>query len=529
MRERLVRYRCVGKRARRLPALADGAFEQALRRHVLAHLGVACAAEYAVAPSRSSPAVNLSAASSHLRPWQRHTLRAEMRRALIAGLPLMAAQVLSIGNGLVDSLVAGRLGPAELAAVGIGSSVVFLVTLSSIGLMAALSPTMARLRGQGRRAEVGVVFRQGLWLALAFGALDLALLRLCLATLGGWGLDAGLVGPMTGYLEAAMWSVPAAVLLLAARNLCEATARTRPVLLVQCAGLLVNLVADLGLGLGWFGLPKLGIAGIGWSTTIVQTSACLILFAMLRAPTFERFAPYRPMERPDPRRLGELLALSAPICLALLAEGGLFGATAIQMGMLGTLEASAHNIAVGTTAVFYMLPLGLSFALTARIGIAFGRESARGARLRATSGILLTLVIASASAAVLALFREPIAALYTDDPAVRTLAARLLLLAAVFQLSDGLQATLLGLLRGLHDTRVPMLINAFSYWGVGFATGWLAAHRWGFGAYGLWFGLIAGLTLAALLQGWRLANRLRRLDARFGGRREAGAPLVAPG
>ena len=462
------------------------------------------------------PTVDQSSARPFRPRLQRHTLRAEMRRALLAGLPLMGAQVLSIGNGLVDALVAGRLGAAALAAVGVGASIVFLVTLSSIGLMAALSPTMARLRGQGRREEVGAVFRQGLWIALVLGALDLLVLAYCLAALDGWGFDPELLEPMQGYLAAAMWSVPAAVLLLAGRNVCEATARTRPVLLVQCVGLAINLVADLGLGLGLFGLPRLGIVGIGWSTTIVQTSACLILFALLRAPTFARFALYRPMERPDLARLGHLLALSAPICLMLLAEGGLFAATAIQMGLLGTLEASAHNIAIGTTAAFYMLPLGLSFALTARIGVAYGRGSARGVRLRAASGLLLTLIIAASSSAVLALFGEPIAALYTDEPEVRALAARLLLLAALFQLSDGLQATLSGLLRGLHDTRVPMLISAFSYWGVGFGTGWLAAHRFGFGAYGLWFGLIAGLTLAALLQGWRLANRLRRLDARFG-------------
>ena len=435
-----------------------------------------------------------------------------MRRALTAGLPLMGAQVLGIGNGLVDSLVAGRIGAVALAAVGIGASVIFLVTLACIGLMAALSPTMSRLRGQGRRHEVGVVFRQGLWLGAALGLASLGVLALCRASLDAWGLDPEIVPAMRHYLETASWSVPAAVLLLAGRNVCEATARTRPVLLVQLVGLLVNLVADLGLGLGMFGLPALGVAGIGWSTTIVQAIACTVLFVLLRAPTFGRFALYRPMERPDPARLRTLLSLSAPICLALLFEGGLFGATAIQMGMLGTLPASAHNIAVGTTAAFYMLPLGLSFALTARVGLAFGRESPAGVRLRVAAGLLLSTAIAAVSATVIVLFREPIAALYTPDPQVRALAARLLLLAAVFQLSDALQAALTGMLRGLQDTRVPMLINALSYWGIGFGTGWLVAHRLGAGASGLWFGLIAGLSVAAALQGWRLAWLLRRME-----------------
>ena len=434
----------------------------------------------------------------------------------------MGAQVLSIGNGLVDALVAGRIGAVALAAVGVGAAVIFLVTLAAIGLMAALSPTMSRLRGQGRREEVGVVFRQGLWVGAALGLTSLGVLAACRVTLDGWGLDPEIVPAMRAYLDAASWGVPAAILLLAARNVCEATARTRPVLLVQLVGLLVNLVADLGLGLGMFGLPALGVAGIGWSTTIVQVTACVVLFTLLRAPTFIRFALFRAMERPDATRIRALFALSAPICLALLFEGGLFAATAIQMGMLGTVPASAHNIAVGTTAAFYMLPLGLSFALTARIGMALGRESTAGVHLRVVAGLLLCVAIAGASATIIALFREPIAALYTDDPEVRALAARLLLLAALFQLSDALQVALLSMLRGLHDTRVPMLINAFSYWGVGFATGWLAAHRFGVGASGLWFGLIAGLSVAAVLQGWRLAWLLGRM-------REERTPAALPG
>ena len=448
--------------------------------------------------------------------WQRHTLSAEMRRALLAALPLMGAQVLSIGNGMVDALVAGRLGAAELAAVGIGAGVLFMITLSSIGMLAGLSPTMARLRGQGRRADVGVVFRQGLWLASGLIVIDLAILAACALTIDQWGLDAGIVRPMQAYLGTAMWSLPGTVLLVTARNLCEATARAKPILFVQLAGLIINLLADLGLGLGYFGLPRLGVAGIGWSTTIVQSVTCLILFMLLRGRTYQRFTPYASMERPDPVRLLALVYLSAPICLMLLCESGLFVATGIQMGMIGTVAAGAHNIAITTSAATYMLPLGLSFALTARMGVAFGRGSVSGLRLRVVSGVLLTLLLACVTSMLLVVFRHPIAALYTSDPEVRSLAASMLILGAVFQLSDGLQATMIGLLRGVQDTRVPMFINAFAYWGIGFGTGYLAAHRFGFGAYGLWFGLIAGLSIAALLQGFRLMNRLRFLETNTG-------------
>ena len=433
----------------------------------------------------------------------------------------MGAQLLGMGNGLVDSLVAGRLGPAELAAVGIGGSVIFLVTVSSIGLMASLSPLMAAARGAGRRPDVGALFRQGLWMALVFGLADLALVRLCIATLPGWGMDAGLLPALIVYLDAAKWGLPAAVLLLAARNVCEATARTRQVLAVQGVALGVNLVADLGLGLGMFGLPRLGVAGIGWSTTIVQCVAAATLFALLARPTFERFRLWRPFQWPDPARLSTVLALSAPICLTVLSESALFGATAIGMGRLGTLPASAHNIAIGTTAFMYMLPLGLSFALTARVGAAYGRGSMAAVRLRVRTGIGVALALATTTSCVLAAFGGRLAALYTDDPDVRALAARFFVYAAVFQVSDAMQVTLISALRGLADTRVPMLLNLVAFWGVGAPTGFVAAYRTPLGPEGLWLGLIVGLSASALLQGARLRWRLRAA-------RPAAAPEAVP-
>ena len=442
----------------------------------------------------------------------RNALVAETRRVLRHGLPLIAAQVLSIANGLVDTLVAGRLGPNALGAVAVGAGVIFFVTIAGIGLMAALSPTMAALRGQGRRAEVGVVFRQGVWMALAFGLAGFLLAWWVRHQVGDWGIDPALLPSLHAYLDAIKWSLPPAILLLAARNVCEATGRTRQVLLVQIAGVVINAVANvvlgLGVGLARFGFEPLGISGIAWSTVIVQLSTCAVLYAVLRQPTFTRFALYRPMERPNTQHLRKLLALSAPIALTLLAEAGLFLATAIQMAQFGVVKAGAHNIAITMTAVFYMLPLGLSFALTARVGTAFGRGWWPGVRLRVVVGLLVATGFSVASAIVLVVFREPITAMFTADANVATLATHLLLLAAVFQISDGLQASLLGLLRGLQDTRLPMLINIFSYWGVGFGVGWTAANVAGFGPAGLWFGLIAGLSVSAGLQGWRLRKQV---------------------
>lgn len=444
-------------------------------------------------------------------PASSSALLADMRRTLRLGIPLIGAQLLQMGNGLVDALVAGRLGRAELAAGGIGSSLLFVASLACIGLMAGLSPTLSRLIGQRRRAFVGTVFRQGLWLGLLTGTLALLVLLGIAGFLHWLPLETELIPLIRQYLYTACWSLPFIALVMAARNVCEATGLTRPVLLVQSLGLAVNIVADLGLGLGWFGMPQWGLYGIGLATTLVNVCMTLALFTLLFGTRFSRYNLFADIDRPRWEHLRPMLALSIPIFFALLFEAGLFVATAVQMGTLGTLEAGAHYIAIGATSFCYMLPLGLSFALTARIGKVMARQQMPSLHLRIVSGCLLTIAMAIATALLLVLFRQPITALYTSDMEIRQFAASLLLLSALFQLSDGAQVALIGILRGLHDTRVPMLINAFSYWVVAFGLGYYSAHHLGYGAYGLWAGLIIGLSVAACLLGWRLKIVLGRL------------------
>ena len=436
--------------------------------------------------------------------FKQTTLLADLRRTLALALPLIGAQLLQMGNGLVDALVAGRLGRAELAAGGIAGSLWFFVSLLCIGLMAGLSPTLSKLIGERRRAFVGTIFRQGLWLGLFTGVIATLALLVIAYKLDGIPLQPELISPMRQYLFTACWSLPFFALVLASRNVCEATGLTRPVLLVQVLGLCVNIVVNLALGLGWFGFPRLGMVGIGLSTSFVMLAMAVAFLWMLRGQRFARYNLFSGIDRPAWIHLGPMLVLSIPIFLALVFEAGLFVATGIQAGIIGTLESGAHNIAISASAFCYMLPLGLSFALTARMGRVYGAQQWEALKLRIVTGILLTVIMAMFTASLLILFRHSIPGLYTNDEKLRQFAAGLLLLGAVFQLSDGAQATLLGMLRGIGDTRVPMLINAFSYWAIAFGLGLFAAHVLNWGAYGLWFGLIVGLTVASFLLGWRL-------------------------
>ncbi|MEM7256407.1 MAG: MATE family efflux transporter, partial [Pseudomonadota bacterium] len=410
----------------------------------------------------------------------------DINRTLVIALPLIGAQLLQMANGFVDTLVAGRLGTTELGAGGIGAGIWFFTSLMCIGVMAGLSPILSRLIGQRRRAAVGAVFRQGLWLGVITGTIALSAALLLVASVPGWSVQAEMVPHIRAYLLGACWSLPAFAVVMVCRNVCEATALTRPVLLVQFVGLLVNLFGDLALGLGWFGFPRLGLFGIGISTSCVMlTMALCLLWILKKRQRFARFTLFAQFDRPKWQEIKPMLQLSVPIYLGLVFEAGLFFVTAIQMGIIGTLEAAAHNIAIGIAAACYMLPLGLSFAVTARIGRVFGRESLPAIRLRIISAVCITLAMSVTTATLLVIFRHRLPGIYTDDTQLIALAAHLLVFAAVFQLSDALQVILIGILRGLQDTRVPMLINLVSYWTIAFGIGYYSAHHLGYRASGV--------------------------------------------
>lgn len=453
----------------------------------------------------------MSVAINRLSSLYRPALRADIRRTLGLGLPLIGAQLLQMGNGLVDAIVAGRIGRAELAAGGIGGSLWFIVSLSCIGLMAGLSPTLSRLIGEHRKVFVGVTFRQGVWLGLTTGLVASLLLLLLSSQVAKFGFAPALPPLIKAYLYGACWSLPFFALVMAARNVCEAANLTRPVLLVTALGLGVNILGNLGLGLGWFGLPALGLFGIGLATTLVNVFMAIALFLLLRGNRFRRYELFARFDRPQWSLLKPMLSLSTPIFLGMLFEAGLFAATSIQMGTVGIVESGAHQIALSATAFCYMLPLGMSFALTARVGRVAVLGKLAPLRLRIASGAILTLLMAVLTALGLILFRYEIAGVYTSDTELRIFAGNLLLLGAVFQLSDGAQVMLIGILRGLQDTRVPMMINAFSYWVIAFGLGVFCVRVLDWGAQGLWLGLITGLSVASILLFFRLRFVLRAM------------------
>lgn len=443
------------------------------------------------------------------RPWLASELDATLRLAA----PLVLGQLSAIGMTLVDTVLAGHLDAHTLGAVALGSNVWVLAIIVIIGTMMALQPSIAQLRGAGCENEIGALFRQALWLAVPLGiGVGLAAAFLGPMLFGLIGVDASLVADASAFIRAIAWGAPALAVFFVLRGLSEGMGMTRPTMYFSLLGLTLLVPIGYALMYGALGMPRLGAFGCGLATAIVlwlQCSAFALYVA--RRSRYRELHLLARFDRPHVRTLLDLLNIGAPIAVTLLMEAGLFVAVALTLGTLGTAVIASHQIAMNISAVTFMVPLGVAMATTVRVGFARGRQDGRAVRQAAAVGLMLTFFTQVLSATLLFSVPEHIASLYTDDAAVIALAAQLLGLAAIFQLSDGIQAASNGALRGLKNTRLPMLITGFAYWAVGMPVGlWLAFHK-GLGAPGMWMGLIAGLSVAAVLltsRFWSIARKL---------------------
>ncbi len=437
----------------------------------------------------------------------------ELRTTAVLAGPLVAGHVATGMIGLVDSLIAGRHGTGTLAAVSVGTALFWLPIMIPMGTLMALPPTVSQLDGAGRRDEIGAVFRQALWLAAALGALMFALLTLAVHALGPMGIAQDIQPGAADFLRGIRWGVPALTLYYCMRYLSDGLHWTLPTMVFGFGGLLLLVPLGYVLTFGALGFAERGAGGLGLASAIMLWAQAIAFFAYLwRSP---RFAPLRLFERfdpPDARQIGTLLRLGLPIGVTVAMEGGLFVGTALLIGRLGQLEAAAHQIALNISSLCFMIPFAVAEATTVRVGHAHGGGTGRtGVRQAALAGLVLVLGTQVSSATVLLAGSGWLAGLYSNDAAVVSLGASLLLLAAVYQIPDGIQVISAGALRGLKDTRVPMLLAAISYWAVGMALGaWLGLGL-GWGPRGMWMGLIAGLSVAAVLLGGRFLWRSARL------------------
>ena len=414
--------------------------------------------------------------------------------------PLVANNLALAGMNFADTVMAGRLGTEDLAAVAVGGSVWMMVFLLGLGTLMAVSPSVAHAYGAGRWASVGTYLRQALWLSQALAAACFVLLANTRPALEFIGIDPTVLPKTEGYLGAIAWGLPGVFAFLALRFMTEGVGWTRPIMYAAATGLVVNVFGNWVLMWGNLGFPAMGARGCGAASAVAMWSMLAVMLVYVaRHRRYRTFALWTRFERPSPAVQKELLALGVPIAGSVEAEAGLFGAVALLMGTLGAVQVAAHQIAINYAATMFMVPLAFHSATTIRVGQALGRGRRDDARRAGFAGIAICGLFMVASALVLLVFRDRIAAFYTSDPLVRPVAAGLLAMAMVFQVSDGLQVGAAGALRGFKDTRVPFFINVASYWLIAFPMAWYAGIHARLGPPAVWVALIAGLSVAAVL------------------------------
>jgi MATE family multidrug resistance protein len=437
-------------------------------------------------------------------------LRREVATTFALALPLVFGQLSQMAMNVIDTLLAGRHSALTLASVAVGTAVWTVVILVVIGVMMAVPPSVSQLNGARRRQEVGPLFRQALWIALSLGVA----LMLFVGN-AGWLLEAVGVTPEVrpgalAFLRGIAVGAPAMALVFCFRYVSEGVALTRPTMVIGLGGVLLLLPLGYALLFGAWGAPSLGAGGLGLATAIVLwVQALAFVVYLARSPNYADLGLFGRFDPPRREPIRDLLRLGLPMGVSVFMEGSLFVATALIIASLGAMAVAAHQVAVNLAAVSFMIPLGVAMATTVRVGYAAGGADADGVRWAAGAGYTITAITQAGSALVLLLGADLIANIWTRDAEVAALAAELLVIAALFQFSDGLQAASAGALRGLKDTRLPMLVTVLAYWGFGMPLGWWLGIDQGMGPHGMWYGLVMGLSVAAALltvRFWRLAR-----------------------
>ena len=441
-----------------------------------------------------------------LSTWQ------ELRICLGLATPLAAAQLAHIATGFVDTVMMGQLGSHAIAAGGLGATAFNFLLMLSTGVVSAVSPLVAEAYGANQPQRMRRVFQQGLITALGLSLV----MMLILSQAGIWlpwiGQTSENITLTRQYLNAVLWAYPPALTLVALRSFVAAVVSPRPIMVIGGLGTLINIAGNYTLALGKFGLPALGLTGIGLASVMsfIGMTVMLAAYSLLR----RELRPYcllNQLPRWVRQEFWELLRVGLPIGGLSAVEGGLFTVATFLISQFGTVSMAAHQIALQTSATTFMVALGVSMAATIRVGHLLGQGQKLAARRAGFICIALGGTFMGCMAVLFWIAPTPIVSLYLDvhDPANRAVVAMaetMLGIAALFQLVDGIQVTAAGSLRGLKDTRIPLLIGIVSYWCLGLFMGYLLARPFGLGGVGYWWGMAVGLLFAAVILTWRFGE-----------------------
>ena len=453
----------------------------------------------------------------HPFPDPPRSFRRELAETFLLAWPLVLTQLAQTATYATDVIMIGRLGATELAASALAVNLYSVLMFTGMGLVTAAAPLVAAELGARRHSvrEVRRTVRMALWAAFLFTIPAMAVLWHSEAILLALGQDPRLASQSAEFMRALQWALLPALVIVVLRNFVAALGLAWIPLVVMLAGVVINLIGNWALIHGHLGMPRLGLIGSGLASTLTYTAMALILAAVILVhKRLRRTYVFGRLLRPDWQRLGDIVRIGTPIAFTLAFEVTVFSAAVYLMGLIDQVSVAAHAIALQIAAFTFMVPLGISQATTIRVGLAFGARDPAWVGKAGSASLMMAMSFMALAAVAIWAFPRELASLFLDasDPAngpVLDLAVQFLFIAAIFQLADGAQVVGAAMLRGLQDTRVPMVYAGIGYWAVGLGGGAALAFWADWKGEGVWAGLALGLLMVAVLMLWRWSRRER--------------------
>lgn len=436
-------------------------------------------------------------------------IRTEIREFLQLAVPLASAQVAQSATGFADTVMMGALGQETLAAGGLASLTFVMLMNIGGGVVMGVSPIVAEAYGAGRKTRIEQVTSQGLWLSLLLAIPMMFLIGHLDSFMSQLGQAQTTVVLANTYLDIILWGLIPALGFAMLRGVVSGLSQARPVMIIVIVGTLFNIVGNYVLGFGKFGFPRMELAGLALASVLSLWGMFLALVVYtFKHQQLKTYRFFQDLHRLKPGILRELVWIGVPIGVSVALESGLFTVVTYLMGVLGVDVLAAHQIVLQTIIVIFMVPLGMSFATTARVAQWLGQQNLEAARRSGYISIAVAAVFMALTAIALLTHPQQVIGLYLDirnpeNANVVKLAMPMLTISALAQLLDGVQKTAMGALYGLQDTRVPMLLSLPTFWGVGLTTGYFLGFHLGLGGVGLWIGQSIGVAIAAGVFVWR--------------------------
>lgn len=433
-------------------------------------------------------------------------------RNFFLAYPVMLSQLGQVLVNVADSLMVGQLGAEPLAAASLATVIFYVIMVFGLGVSYAVTPLVAAADGEMDQSKITGIFSNGLLVNTILGMLLALGAVLCTPVLYYLNQPPEVVSLAIPYLRIITVALVPYMIFQSFRQFAEGMGNTRQAMYITLSGNAINIFLNYLFIYGKWGFPEMGLNGAGWATLIARTVMAISMGVFIyNAPQFRRFRSafsFAHISKPIIRRI---LKVGVPAGLQFVFEVSAFGTAAIMMGWLGTKTLAAHQIAINLAAISYMMATGLASAATIRVGNQLGRKDMINLRIAGNTCFVMVTVFMGFAAVVFIALRNYFPMLYIDDPEVIHIAGQLLVVAAFFQISDGVQVVGMGALRGFEDVKVPTVIAVMAYWAVGLPAGYLLGFQYGLGATGVWYGLLIGLSLAAILLFYRFQHKSNQM------------------